>query len=488
MQKPRHPGMTIVRLRVPVLTMILAATAIPIAVHPLQHGEVVLFSADTSDIVANIAGFIPVGIVLAALGPVQAVIAAALLSMFAEASQLVMLYRVPSLTDVATNVLGAILGVVVAVRYNVNPQFKATPRIGVGAAALCVLLISGVWIMSGNWPGDPRTSTPGARTLEAHWTFDESGGLVALDSSGHGLNGKYHDAPKWVAGPAGTAVKLDGAADYIDFGEPAALRLTSSVTISAWIRPTVFPRDDAAIVSSRYRDVGLQLDTTIDTGPRTIGFKLTTDCGATMARYGKTTLVLGAWYYVSGVYDAKARTMHVYLNGQPDDGLLLGPVTNVQKSSRSNVYVGRRSDSDQDNFVGDIADVRIYSLPLTQAGIAADMRGSAPRLAPQGAADGDHDGTPSGPERQPEACSAAPDPGDERIPGVAATLGVLAAIACVRLLPSGGPLGCLIAGLVAGLLFVSATPSTLSVLSRWMMLLLALAGAASVAFTMRTRS
>lgn len=470
------------------LTMILAATAIPVAVRPLQQAEVVLFSADASDIVANIAGFVPVGIVLAALGPVQAVIAAALLSMFAEASQLVMLYRVPSLTDVATNVLGAILGVIVAFRYNVKPQFKTTPRIGIGAAAPCVLLIVGVWTVSGNWPGDRRTSTPGAGTLEAHWTFDESGGRVALDSSGHGLNGRYHDEPKRVAGPVGTAVKLDGAADYIDFGEPAALRLTSSVTISAWIRPTVFPRDDAAIVSSRFRDVGLQLDTTIDRGPRTIGFKLTTDCGTTMARYGRTTLALGTWHHVSGVYNAKARTMDVYLNGQLDNGFLLGPVTSVQKSSRSNVYVGRRSDSDQDNFVGDIADVRIYSLPLTQAEIAADMSGSAPGLAPQRAAGGDHDGMPSGPEQQPEACSAAPDPSDERIPGMAATLGVLAAIACAGLLPSSGPLGCLIAGLVAGLLFVPATPSTLSVLSRWMMLLLALAGAASVAFTMRTRS
>src|SRR5262245_9810932 len=104
--------MFIVRLRVPVLTMILAATAVPIAFRPLQPAElfpVNAYDINAYDIMANIAGFMPVGIVLAALGPVRAMIAATLLSMFAETSQLVMAYRISSLIDVATNVLGAVL-------------------------------------------------------------------------------------------------------------------------------------------------------------------------------------------------------------------------------------------------------------------------------------------------------------------------------------------------------------------------------------------
>ena len=466
------------------LTMILAATAIPIAFRSLQQVELLPVSFDAYDILANIAGFVPVGIVLAALGPVRAVMAAALLSMFAETSQLVMLYRFPSLTDVATNVLGAILGVIIVARYNVKPQFTATRRIGTVAAALALLLIFGVWKMSGNWPSDRGTTTPGTGTLEAHWTFDESSGRIALDSSGHGLNGEYHNEPKRVAGPIGSAVKFDGKADYIDFGHPTALRLTRSVTISAWIKSTSFPRDDAAIVSS-FNGVGFQLDTTIDKGPRTIGFKLGNPCGMMMARYGKTPLALNTWYYVTGVYDAKAKTMDVYLNGELDNGFLLGPVMGIQKSSRENVYVGTRSDSDQFGFAGEIDDARIYSLPLTKAEIAADMHGSAHSSAPQRAAGGDRGLTPSRSEDRKEACSGSPDPEDKNLPGAAATLGVLAAIACAGLFPSRGPLRCLIASLVAGLLFVPATASTLPVLTRWMMLLLSLAGGASVAYTMR---
>ena len=72
--------------------------------------------------------------------------------------------------------------------------------------------------------------------------------------------------------------------------------------------------------------------------------------------------------------------MDVYLNGELDNGVLVGPVMGMQKPSRKNVYIGRRSDtdglirrrSDSDRFTGDIDDVRIYSLPLTKTEIVAD--------------------------------------------------------------------------------------------------------------------
>jgi hypothetical protein len=203
-----------------------------------------------------------------------------------------------------------------------------------------------------------------------------------------------------------------------------------------------------------------------------------------MARYGKTPLALNTWYYVAGVYNAKAKTIDVYLNGELDNGFLLGPVMGIQKSSRENVYAGRRSDSDQFGFAGEIDDARIYSRPLTKAEITADMLGSVQSSAPQRAAGGGHARTPSREDRK-EACSGAPDPEDKNLPGVAAALGVLAAIACAGLFPSRRPLRCLIVSLAAGLLFVPATASTIPVLTRWMMLLLSLAGGASVALTMR---
>ena len=58
------------------------------------------------------------------------------------------------------------------------------------------------------------------------------------------------------------------------------------------------------------------------------------------------------WYHVAGVYDAEARTLDVYLNGELDNGILVGTATGTQRSSRSAVYIGRRSDLEGFEFAG----------------------------------------------------------------------------------------------------------------------------------------
>jgi hypothetical protein len=149
-------------------------------------------------------------------------------------------------------------------------------------------------------------------SLEAHWTFDEMVAGVLFDSSGNGLDGMVMGGTVLADGVHGMAVRVDGEKDYVDFRHPVDLRLMRSTTISAWINPTSFPIDGAAIVSTS--EPGYQLDTTVDGGPRTIGFRLNDPCGKMMARFGATELVRNTWYHVAGGYDADARTLNVYLN------------------------------------------------------------------------------------------------------------------------------------------------------------------------------
>src|SRR5262245_36958784 len=92
-----------------------------------------------------------------------------------------------------------------------------------------------------------------------------------------------------------------------------------------------------------------------------------------MARYGATELVRDSWYHVAGVFDADARTLNVYLNGQLDDGFLLGSVVSAQHASSQRVCVGRRADAEGYEFAGLIDDVHIYSRALTQAEIEKSM-------------------------------------------------------------------------------------------------------------------
>jgi hypothetical protein len=236
--------------------------------------------------------------------------AAALISPFAETSQFVMMHRDPSAIDFTANLLGAALGVAIVVRWKINSSVWRIQRWQAFiAAVLALVLVVGVWATSA-YPVSARGLTvPGE--LEAHWTFDERSGRAALDSSGHGLNGIFRGKPLRVPGVMGTALKLDGFLDSIDFGHSTQLRLVGSMTITAWINSTSFPADDAAIVSS-YDGVGYQLDTTVDEGTRTIGFKLGDQCGHLMTRYGRTQFSVHTWYHVAGVYDAEAHTINVY--------------------------------------------------------------------------------------------------------------------------------------------------------------------------------
>ena len=167
-------------------------------------------------------------------------------------------------------------------------------------------------------------------------------------------------------------MSLDGADDSVSLGNPGALQLTGSMTVSAWVNSAAFPFDDAAVVSKR-GTIGYQLDTTVDRGPRTIGFKLTSSNGGTMFRYGATALQLNSWYHVAGVYNASSQTMDVYLNGQLDNGELVGTVTATQQNSPQNVLVGQRPGQSGFGFNGRIDDVRIYGRALTPAEIQADM-------------------------------------------------------------------------------------------------------------------
>ena len=217
-----------------------------------------------------------------------------------------------------------------------------------------------------------NTAPPPTGGLVAGYAFDASAGTTAADASASGITGTLANGAGWAGGKYGNAVALAGDDDVVSLGNPTALRLTGSMTISAWINSAAFPGDDAAVVSKRGTG-GFQLDTTIDTGPRVIGFKLTTGAGGSMFRYGATAMQANTWYHITGVYDATARTMHVYLNGVLDDGPLQGTVAADQQDSPQNVVIGQRPNWAGFGFNGRIDDVRIYNRALTAAEVLADL-------------------------------------------------------------------------------------------------------------------
>jgi len=217
-------------------------------------------------------------------------------------------------------------------------------------------------------------SAPNSGGRIGAYPFEEGSGTTTADLSGLRNTGTLN-GPTWTtAGQFGKALVFDGTSAFVDLGNPGTLQLTGSMTVSAWIKSAGFPFDDAAIVSKRdAAALGYQLDTNIDIGPRNISFSVTNAQGARVFRYGATTLQLNQWYYVTGVYDAQAQTLDVYLNGVPDNSMLMGLVTSTQQNSPQNVNIGRRPGAPGYEFDGTIDEVRLYNRALTQDEIQADM-------------------------------------------------------------------------------------------------------------------
>ena len=208
--------------------------------------------------------------------------------------------------------------------------------------------------------------------LVAGYRFSEGAGTTTADFSGNGITGTLTNGPAWTTGQYGGGLSFTGD-DFINLANPAQLQMTGSMTLTAWIRTSSNPVDDASIVS-KLGDTGWQLKTTADTGSRTLGIQISGPGGDVVQRYGATVLVTGTWYHVAGVYDASARTLSVYLNGALNNGTLAGTIPASQGNSPLNANVGQRAGSPElFNFLGVIDEVHIFNRALSGAEIVTDM-------------------------------------------------------------------------------------------------------------------
>ena len=478
------------QLGVPLIALVLAFTALPLEFRAVPARVPDLFRAGLQDIVLNIVGYIPIGIVLAPSGAAKTILVGTAISGVAELVQVFSIGRSPSLVDLATNILGTLIGWYIARRLKVSLRFIV---IGRGAGKIAAVLVLAYLAVGARFvprdfedavaatfssadalgPSVNARGTTDPGRLEAAWQFGSGAGAV-VDASENALGGSLKNGAKVVGGEAGNVLTLEDGNQYVDVGDPYALRLVGSITLSAWIRVSSFSQLDGAIVSRRER-FGYQLDTTLyrgpSVGPHTIGFRLTNASGRLMARFGRTALDSNRWHHVAGVYDAGERTLNVYLDGRLDNGCLIGNVTSRQLLSESHVLIGRSGRRDGFWFKGNLDDVRVYSRPLSQSEIekvvVETARGRS--LAPPGEYAAHYPGWDE------PAC--APRPRDARVSGLFVTFGLLTAVACVGLWPTRAfQAPAIAASVVAGLVALLSVPDMFPNYYRLCIPLLFLAG------------
>lgn len=382
-----------VSLEIPVIAGVVGFTAIPLALEPFNSGDLaqVLSIGSASDIVTNVLGYVPLGIVLAWRGPWRAIALAAVLSAAAETIQFFSPFRSPSVADFVTNVLGAALGVVLAMRWG-RPRFflPVTTLCAASAAALALAGVAAGPLLAPRALqrtldqviyaprvalGQIATNPDGVKApgrLEAHWSFDHDNAARISDASGERLDAIPVNHPPYVPGVGGRALALDGASQYAVSNASRAAQITGSMTASAWINPDARLRGDGGVVTTMsHLERGYAFYTTDDEDFRSIAIQLGSNNGVTVTRYGRTELQSGRWYFVAATYDAHAGALHVYVNGRLDDACLLGKAAHHQTVSGLPIHIGRHAEDDIDYFHGAIDEVELYSRALSQGEIAA---------------------------------------------------------------------------------------------------------------------
>ena len=209
------------------------------------------------------------------------------------------------------------------------------------------------------------------RSLVAHWTFDETEGLTAADSSGYGNDGTLVGmaGTEWTAGHSGGALELAGAVgspQYVDFGTGTSMQLSGSATISAWVKMN-------AGTDGVYMGIGGKLRTAPYAGFSLVRhsshvFRLWADDGnATLVATNSdvATYTDTEWHHVVGVIDNGITSLYV-------DGVKqISSETVSLTDSGEFAHIGRQYAGLDDRYWnGAVDDVRIYYRALSEQEIS----------------------------------------------------------------------------------------------------------------------
>ena len=202
----------------------------------------------------------------------------------------------------------------------------------------------------------------------------------AVDSSGNSNTGtleNHSGTASWTA--SGT---INGALVFANNGSvgiqgnPASLRITGSLTMSAWVKFSSFngANDDKIIEKGESTLIGYQLGGTADCSGNgsihNLGLVVSSNGTNWIERCSNTQLQTGVWYFLSGVYNASAQTMDVYINGVADNnatfassgGLVSPPASIFNSTSYVETGIGNGT-----LLNATVDDLRIYNRALTAA-------------------------------------------------------------------------------------------------------------------------
>jgi hypothetical protein len=157
-------------------------------------------------------------------------------------------------------------------------------------------------------------SASAATNLGAFWHLDESGGVVAADSSGNANHGTISGATH-IPGRFGNALRFADVADQVLIAHSPTLE-PAAVTVEAWVRAPMSPGLARYIVEQ-----GAQTCQAASYGLYTgefggLAFYVSTAQGSTYTVSPAVSAAIwdGAWHHVAGTFDGAV--VRLYVDGR----------------------------------------------------------------------------------------------------------------------------------------------------------------------------
>jgi chitodextrinase len=212
--------------------------------------------------------------------------------------------------------------------------------------------------------------------LVAAYAFDEGSGTTVGDSSGKGNTGTIQNATWTTTGKYGKALVFNGTNARVSIPDSASLRLTSAMTLAAWVNPTTVNNAWRDVIYKGNDNYFLEATSTNNARPAAGG---TFGSGGGEA-YGTAALTANTWTHLAATYDGAM--LRLYVNGVQVSSVAR---TGNLATSANPLEIGGDSIFGQ-NFEGTIDEVRVYNVALTPMQIQSDMNtptggGSAPLLS-----------------------------------------------------------------------------------------------------------
>jgi glycerophosphoryl diester phosphodiesterase len=180
-----------------------------------------------------------------------------------------------------------------------------------------------------------------------------------------------------VAGKSGTGLKLNGTTAYAATTGPV-VDTTKSFSVSAWVKLDDKDRNYTFLSQAGTRASGFQLyySSTYD---KWVFNRHTKDADDTALVRSLSTDVAraGVWTHLTGVYDASAKTVQLFVNGKPQTA---AAVTATPWRASGGLQIGRLHSKGvwREYTAGLVDDVRAVQSAVTPADAAAISGGSLP--------------------------------------------------------------------------------------------------------------